>query len=156
MFNSSPVIFLISSSLLCNDPFAWTLYLNHFIKLLTWAYNDKVIREKFFSTFPIGGWDGTLEDRMKNEESLAKIIAKDVQGLQLISAYCSEAKIKIEDIIKGNPMTLISVLDLLFFLFINFLKGWFQNFEYAVRQHYGCAGSHTSFPDLVGIHHSLW
>ena len=29
---------------------------------------------------------------------LAKIIAKDNQGLQLISAYCSEAKVKISEI----------------------------------------------------------
>jgi D-alanyl-D-alanine carboxypeptidase/D-alanyl-D-alanine-endopeptidase (penicillin-binding protein 4) len=61
----------------------------HFIKLLTWAYNDKVIRNQFLSTFPIGGWDGTLEDRMKNEESTVKIIAKTgtLSGASCLSGY---------------------------------------------------------------------
>ena len=35
---------------------------------------------------------------MDNKKYFAKIIAKDVHGLQLISAYCSEAKVKIDDI----------------------------------------------------------
>ena len=48
---------------------------------------------------------------MNNKGYLAKIIAKDVQGLQLISAYCSEAKIKIEDIkfLKKNNIFLLSL-----------------------------------------------
>ena len=33
-----------------------------------------------------------------NKGYLAKIIAKDSQGLQLISACCSEAKIKVDEI----------------------------------------------------------
>ena len=33
-----------------------------------------------------------------DKKYLKKIIAKDTQGLQLISACCSEAKVKIEDI----------------------------------------------------------
>jgi D-alanyl-D-alanine carboxypeptidase/D-alanyl-D-alanine-endopeptidase (penicillin-binding protein 4) len=62
---------------------------DHFIKLLTWAYNNKPVRDKFLNTFPIGGWDGTLEDRMKNEESLAKIIAKTgtLSGVSCLSGY---------------------------------------------------------------------
>ena len=42
---------------------------------------------------------------------LAKIIAKDVQGLQLISAYCFESKIKIDEIkfLKKNKIFLISL-----------------------------------------------
>ena len=42
---------------------------------------------------------------------LAKIIAKDTQGLQLISACCSEAKVKIEDIkfLKNNNIFLLSL-----------------------------------------------
>ena len=61
----------------------------HFIKLLTWAYNDKVIRDQFLSTFPIGGWDGTLDDRMKNEDSTVKIIAKTgtLSGVSCLSGY---------------------------------------------------------------------
>ena len=61
----------------------------HFIKLLTWAYNDKVIRDQFLSTFPIGGWDGTLNDRMKNEDSTVKIIAKTgtLSGVSCLSGY---------------------------------------------------------------------
>jgi len=61
----------------------------HFIKLLTWAYNDKVIRDQFLSTFPIGGWDGTLNDRMKNEDSTVKIIAKTgtLSGASCLSGY---------------------------------------------------------------------
>ena len=31
-----------------------------------------------------------------NKAYLAKIIAKDSQGLQLISAFCSEAKVKVD------------------------------------------------------------
>jgi len=61
----------------------------HFIKLLTWAYNDKVIRDQFLSTFPIGGWDSTLDDRMKNEDSTVKIIAKTgtLSGVSCLSGY---------------------------------------------------------------------
>jgi len=48
---------------------------------------------------------------MKKKEYLAKIIAKDTQGLQLISACCSEAKVKIEDIkfLKNNNIFLLSL-----------------------------------------------
>ena len=35
-----------------------------------------------------------------NKAYLAKIIAKDSQGLQLISAYCSRAKLKVDEIKK--------------------------------------------------------
>ena len=42
---------------------------------------------------------------------LAKIIAKDIAGLQMISACCFEAKIKVEDIkfLKKNKIFLISL-----------------------------------------------
>ena len=48
---------------------------------------------------------------MDKKEYLAKIIAKDTQGLQLISACCSEAKVKIEDIkfLKNNNIFLLSL-----------------------------------------------
>ena len=42
---------------------------------------------------------------------LAKIIAKDNQGLQLISAYCAEAKVKINEI-KYLPKNKIFLLSL--------------------------------------------
>ena len=35
---------------------------------------------------------------MSEKNYLAKIIAKDLNGIQVISACCSEAKVKIEDI----------------------------------------------------------
>tara|TARA_Y100000590_G_scaffold459908_1_gene618091 strand:+ start:681 stop:1082 length:402 start_codon:yes stop_codon:yes gene_type:complete len=42
---------------------------------------------------------------------LAKIIAKDLKGLQIISACCSEAKVKVEDMkfLKKNKIFLISL-----------------------------------------------
>ena len=47
---------------------------------------------------------------MNKKKYLAKIIAKDTQGLQLISACCSEAKVKIGDIkfLKKNNIFLLS------------------------------------------------
>ena len=71
---------------------------DHFIKLLTWAYNNKLLRDKFLNTFPIGGLDGTLEDRMKNEESVAKIVAKTgtLSGVSCLSGYIFT--------IRGNPL----------------------------------------------------
>ena len=49
---------------------------------------------------------------MDKKEYLAKIIAKDLNGLQLISAYCAEAKIKIKDIkyLTGNNIFLFSLV----------------------------------------------
>ena len=48
---------------------------------------------------------------MNKKEYLAKIIAKDTQGLKLISACCSEAKVKIEDIkfLENNNIFLLSL-----------------------------------------------
>ena len=44
-----------------------------------------------------------------NNKYLAKIIAKDSQGLQLISAYCFQAKIKVSELkyLKRNQIFLI-------------------------------------------------
>jgi len=49
---------------------------------------------------------------MEKKEYLAKIIAKDLHGLQLISAYCAEAKIKIKDIkyLTDNNIFLFSLI----------------------------------------------
>tara|TARA_Y100000590_G_C15395498_1_gene891775 strand:+ start:239 stop:637 length:399 start_codon:yes stop_codon:yes gene_type:complete len=46
-----------------------------------------------------------------NKSYFAKIIAKDQQGLQMISAYCSEANIKINEIkyLKKNKIFLLSL-----------------------------------------------
>ena len=46
-----------------------------------------------------------------NKSYFAKIIAKDQQGLQLISAYCSDSKIKVNEIkyLKKNKIFLLSV-----------------------------------------------
>ena len=48
---------------------------------------------------------------MSNKKYLAKIIAKDPNGLQVISACCSEAKVKIEEIkfLKKNKILLLSL-----------------------------------------------
>jgi len=46
-----------------------------------------------------------------NKSYFAKIIAKDQQGLQMISAYCSESKIKVDQIkyLKKNKIFLLSL-----------------------------------------------
>ena len=48
---------------------------------------------------------------MSNKKYLAKIIAKDPSGLQIISACCSEGKVKVEEIkfLKKNKLFLISI-----------------------------------------------
>ena len=48
---------------------------------------------------------------MNNKKYLAKIIAKDPSGLQIISACCSEGKAKIEEIkfLKKNKLFLLSI-----------------------------------------------
>ena len=48
---------------------------------------------------------------MSEKKYLAKIIAKDSSGIQVISACCSEAKVKIEDIkfLKKNKIFLLSI-----------------------------------------------
>ena len=48
---------------------------------------------------------------MKERKYLAKIIAKDPNGLQVISACCSEGKVKVEEIkfLKKNKLFLISI-----------------------------------------------
>jgi len=48
---------------------------------------------------------------MIKKEYLAKIIAKDAQGLQMISACCSEAKVKINEIkfLKKNKIFLLLI-----------------------------------------------
>ena len=48
---------------------------------------------------------------MSNKKYLAKIIAKDPSGLQIISACCSEGKVKIEEIkfLKKNKLFLLSI-----------------------------------------------
>ena len=49
-----------------------------------------------------------------DKKYLAKIIAKDSQGLKLISAYCFEAKVKINELkyLKKNQIFLIFYKDL--------------------------------------------
>ena len=46
-----------------------------------------------------------------NKKYFAKIIAKDPQGLQIISAYCSESRVKIQEIkyLKQNKIFLLSI-----------------------------------------------
>ena len=48
---------------------------------------------------------------MSEKKYLAKIIAKDPNGLQVISACCSEGKVKVEEIkfLKKNKLFLLSI-----------------------------------------------
>ena len=48
---------------------------------------------------------------MSEKKYLAKIIAKDPNGLQVISACCSDGKVKVEEIkfLKKNKLFLLSI-----------------------------------------------
>ena len=48
---------------------------------------------------------------MKNKKYLAKIIAKDPNGIQIISACCSKGKVKVDEIkfLKKNKLFLLSI-----------------------------------------------
>ena len=48
---------------------------------------------------------------MNKKKYLAKIIAKDSNGFQVISAYCSDSKVKVEDIkfLKKNKIFLLLI-----------------------------------------------
>ena len=52
------------------------------------------------------------DQKMTNNKYLAKIIASDRDGLQLISAFCMGAEIKVADIkyLKKNKLFLLSLL----------------------------------------------
>ena len=58
---------------------------NHFIHLLTWAYNHPEIRDQFMFTLPHGGLNGTLEDRNFPETILAK--TGSLSGVSNLSGY---------------------------------------------------------------------
>jgi PBP4 family serine-type D-alanyl-D-alanine carboxypeptidase len=62
---------------------------NHFISVLSWAYNNKNIRNQFIETFPIGGVDGTLEERLENIDTTTTILAKtgSLAGVSCLSGY---------------------------------------------------------------------
>ena len=62
---------------------------DHFVKLLTWSYNNKNIRDKFLNTFAIGGKDGTLADRFGNKATDVNIIAKtgSLSAVSCLSGY---------------------------------------------------------------------
>ena len=48
---------------------------------------------------------------MNEKKYFAKIIAKDPNGIQVISAYCSEAKVKVNEIkfLKKNKIFLLLI-----------------------------------------------
>lgn len=60
----------------------------HFTQLLSWAYANDKIRNNLISTLPVGGWDGTLKDRM-NAPYGNQIIAKTgtLSGVSCLSGY---------------------------------------------------------------------
>ncbi len=61
---------------------------DHFIQILSWAYSNDHIRNNLLSTLPIGGWDGTLKDRM-NGNIGNRIYAKTgtLSGVSCLSGY---------------------------------------------------------------------
>ncbi|MFQ6678681.1 MAG: D-alanyl-D-alanine carboxypeptidase/D-alanyl-D-alanine-endopeptidase [Fidelibacterota bacterium] len=60
----------------------------HFIHLLTWAYENEQIRDNLISTLPVGGWDGTLKERMNGDYG-GRIFAKTgtLSGVSCLSGY---------------------------------------------------------------------
>ncbi|MEA1882823.1 MAG: D-alanyl-D-alanine carboxypeptidase/D-alanyl-D-alanine-endopeptidase [Candidatus Marinimicrobia bacterium] len=58
---------------------------NHFIQLLTWAYESPTIRDNFIQTLPRGGKDGTLEDRTLPATVFAK--TGSLSGVTSLSGY---------------------------------------------------------------------
>lgn len=58
------------------------------VDLLTYAYHSPDFRELFISTLPVGGWDGTLKDRMEYEIG-SRIHAKTgtLSGVSCLSGY---------------------------------------------------------------------
>ncbi len=71
---------------------------NHFIQLLTWAYNHPEIRDQFLFTLPQGGLNGTLKDRNFPDTVLAK--TGSLSGASNISGY----------IINKNDVIVFSIL----------------------------------------------
>jgi len=59
------------------------------VKLLIFAFERKDIREPFLTTFPVGGWDGTLKNRMEYSSSGHDIHAKTgtLEGVSCLSGY---------------------------------------------------------------------
>lgn len=59
------------------------------VKLLIFAFERKDIREPFLITFPVGGWDGTLKNRMEYSSSGHNIHAKTgtLEGVSCLSGY---------------------------------------------------------------------
>ncbi len=61
---------------------------NHFIQLLTWAYNQESVKDKLLLALPNGG-DGTLEDRFPNHKGGNRVFAKtgSLSGVTSLSGY---------------------------------------------------------------------
>ncbi|MBC8346437.1 MAG: D-alanyl-D-alanine carboxypeptidase/D-alanyl-D-alanine-endopeptidase [Candidatus Marinimicrobia bacterium] len=58
---------------------------NHFIQLLSWAYHTPSIRDLFIHTLPIGGQNGTIENRMLPASVRAK--TGSLSGVSALSGY---------------------------------------------------------------------
>lgn len=58
------------------------------VNLLTYAYHSQDLRELFISTLPVGGWDGTLKNRMDTSIG-SRIHAKTgtLSGVSCLSGY---------------------------------------------------------------------
>ena len=59
------------------------------VKLLKFAYERKDIGKPFLTTFPVGGWDGTLQKRMEYSSADQRIHAKTgtLAGVSCLSGY---------------------------------------------------------------------
>ncbi|MBT3947773.1 MAG: D-alanyl-D-alanine carboxypeptidase/D-alanyl-D-alanine-endopeptidase [Candidatus Marinimicrobia bacterium] len=58
---------------------------NHFIQLLSWAYQSPSVRGKFINTLPIGGLNGTITDRTLPSSVRAK--TGSLSGVSALSGY---------------------------------------------------------------------
>lgn len=61
----------------------------HFTQLLHWIYNNDNYRDNIISALPAGGWDGTLDSRMSENEFGKYIHAKTgtLSGVSCLSGY---------------------------------------------------------------------
>lgn len=62
---------------------------DHLVRALKYAYHDFTLNAEFMVALPTGGWDGTLQSRMRSEEINRRIRAKTgtLAGVSCLSGY---------------------------------------------------------------------